>query len=259
MARCFHPLFLDFHPTASHRQGFAARMSRRGPRARRCIAAVLASVVGKRPAHRLRIIIPTSAGGRVRRCTPPPGARPAYDQYGQQGPQVYSAHGAPPAYDQYGRQGPQVYSGRGAALAPDRYQGRTPHNCIEMPRGGRGSGTRPDDLLMSLRTATPCHPSSKIRRSGPARPRIIPLRQRPPRKAVAGLVLRYTFHRERAEDRILVADLLLRIASDVPPRLDFVHVLELENDDAVRWRLAGYRKCLIAGDRARPRNRRRRS
>jgi hypothetical protein len=72
MARCFHPLFLDFHPTASHRQGFAARMSRRGPRARRCIAAVLASVVGKRPAHRLRIIIPTSAGGRVRRCTPPP-------------------------------------------------------------------------------------------------------------------------------------------------------------------------------------------
>jgi hypothetical protein len=46
MAQCFHPLFLDFHPTASHRQGFAARMSRRGPRARRCIAAVLASVVG---------------------------------------------------------------------------------------------------------------------------------------------------------------------------------------------------------------------
>jgi hypothetical protein len=27
--------------------------------------------------------------------------------------------------------------------------------------------------------------------------------------------------------------------------LNFVHVLELENDDAVRWRLAGYRKCLI--------------
>jgi hypothetical protein len=57
--------------------------------------------------------------------------------------------------------------------------------------------------------------------------------------------LRYTFHRERAEGRILVADLLLRIASDVPPRLDFVHVLELENDDAVRWGLASYRKGLI--------------
>ena len=48
-----------------------------------------------------------------------------------------------------------------------------------------------------------------------------------------------------AEGRILVADLLLRIASDVPPCPDFVHALELENDDAVRWRLARYRKCLI--------------
>jgi hypothetical protein len=63
--------------------------------------------------------------------------------------------------------------------------------------------------------------------------------------ALKGLVLRYTFHCERAEGRILVADLLLRIASDFAPRLDFVHVLELENDDAVRWRLASYRKCLI--------------
>src|SRR4029077_11278126 len=63
--------------------------------------------------------------------------------------------------------------------------------------------------------------------------------------ASAGLVLRYTFHCERAEGRILVADLLLRIESDVPPRPDFVHVLELENDDAIRWRLARYRKCLI--------------
>ena len=50
---------------------------------------------------------------------------------------------------------------------------------------------------------------------------------------------------ERAEGRILVADLLLRIAGDVPPCLDFVHVLELENDDAVRWGLASYRKGLI--------------
>jgi hypothetical protein len=57
--------------------------------------------------------------------------------------------------------------------------------------------------------------------------------------------LRYAFHCERAEGRVLVADLLLRIASDVPPRLDFVHVLKLENDDAVRWGLARYRKCLI--------------
>src|SRR6185437_2536582 len=63
--------------------------------------------------------------------------------------------------------------------------------------------------------------------------------------ALAGLVLRYTFHCERAEGRILAADLVLRIASDVAPRLDFVHVVELENDDAVRWRLSGYRKCLI--------------
>ena len=57
--------------------------------------------------------------------------------------------------------------------------------------------------------------------------------------------MRYTFHCERAEGRVLVADLLLRIASDVPPRLDFVHVLELENDDAVRWGLASYQKSLI--------------
>src|SRR5262249_39739641 len=58
-------------------------------------------------------------------------------------------------------------------------------------------------------------------------------------------VLRYAFHCERAEGRVLAADLLLRIAGGLPPRLDFVHVLELENDDAVRWRLASYRKGLI--------------
>jgi hypothetical protein len=57
--------------------------------------------------------------------------------------------------------------------------------------------------------------------------------------------LRYAFHCECAEGRVLVADLFLRIASDVAPRLDFVHVLELQNDDAVRWGLAGYRKRLI--------------
>jgi hypothetical protein len=55
----------------------------------------------------------------------------------------------------------------------------------------------------------------------------------------------YAFHCERAENRVLVADLLLRIASGAPPRLDFVHVLELENDDAVRWGPATYRKGLI--------------
>jgi hypothetical protein len=53
--------------------------------------------------------------------------------------------------------------------------------------------------------------------------------------------LHYAFHCERAEGRVLVADLFLRIASDVPPRLDFVHVLKLE----VRWGLASYRKGLI--------------
>jgi hypothetical protein len=63
--------------------------------------------------------------------------------------------------------------------------------------------------------------------------------------ALARSVLRYAFHCERPEGRVLVADLLLRIASDVPPRLDFVHVLELENDDTVRWGLASYRKGLI--------------
>jgi hypothetical protein len=68
---------------------------------------------------------------------------------------------------------------------------------------------------------------------------------KPSEAALARSVLRYTFHCERAEGRVLVADLLLRIASDVPPRLDFVHVLELENDDAVRWGLASYRKGLI--------------
>ena len=48
--------------------------------------------------------------------------------------------------------------------------------------------------------------------------------------------MRDPFHCERAEGGVLAADLLLRIAGRVPPRLDFVHVLELENDDAVRWR-----------------------
>jgi hypothetical protein len=56
------------------------------------------------------------------------------------------------------------------------------------------------------------------------------------RKARLGLrlarsVLRYAFHCERAEGRVLPADLLLRIAGGASPRLDFVHVLELENDD----------------------------
>ena len=58
-------------------------------------------------------------------------------------------------------------------------------------------------------------------------------------------VLRYAFHCERAESRVLAANLFLRIACGVPPRLDFVHVLELENDDAVRWGLATYRKGLV--------------
>jgi len=62
---------------------------------------------------------------------------------------------------------------------------------------------------------------------------------------LARSVLRYAFHCERAEVRVLATDLLLRIASGVPPRLDFVHVLELENDDAVRWGLANYRKGLV--------------
>jgi hypothetical protein len=62
---------------------------------------------------------------------------------------------------------------------------------------------------------------------------------------LAPSVLRYAFHCKRSEGRVFAADLLLRIAGGVPPRLDFVHVLELENDDAVRWGLASYRKSLI--------------
>jgi len=97
--------------------------------------------------------------------------------------------------------------------------------------------------------------------------RLAMVAQRPPASAAVGLqwshtgaragrlslrkplwhvsILHYAFHCERAEGRVLVADLLLRIASDVPPRLDFVHVVELQNDDAVRWGLASYRKGLI--------------
>ena len=66
-----------------------------------------------------------------------------------------------------------------------------------------------------------------------------------PRLAFGRSVLRYAFHCERAEGRVLATDLLLRIAGGVPPRFDFVHVLELENDDAVRWGLTSYRKSLI--------------
>jgi hypothetical protein len=62
---------------------------------------------------------------------------------------------------------------------------------------------------------------------------------------LARSVLRYAFHCERAEGRVLAADLLLGIAGGVPPRLDFVHVLELDNDYAVRRRLTSYRKGLI--------------
>jgi hypothetical protein len=62
---------------------------------------------------------------------------------------------------------------------------------------------------------------------------------------LARSILRYAFHCEGAEGRVLAADFFLRIARSVPPRLDFVHVLELENDDAVRGGLASYRKGLI--------------
>ena len=62
---------------------------------------------------------------------------------------------------------------------------------------------------------------------------------------LARSVLCYAFHRERPEGRVLAADLLLRIAGGVPPRPDLVHVLELDNDDAVRWGLASYREGLI--------------
>ena len=48
-------------------------------------------------------------------------------------------------------------------------------------------------------------------------------------------ILGYAFHCERAKGRVLVANLLLRIASGVPPPLDLIHILELENDDAIRW------------------------
>ena len=76
----------------------------------------------------------------------------------------------------------------------------------------------------------------KQRRSSPKLELSVGCRSRPcPEPTLAGLVLDYTLHCERAEPRIFFADLLLRITSDVPPRLDFVHVLELENDNAVRW------------------------
>ena len=55
----------------------------------------------------------------------------------------------------------------------------------------------------------------------------------------------YAFHCERAEGRIFAADILLRIARNIPPPLDFLHILELENDDAFRWGFACYREGLI--------------
>ena len=57
---------------------------------------------------------------------------------------------------------------------------------------------------------------------------------------LARLALHYTFHRECAEGRVLITDLLLRIASGFPPPFDFIHILELKNEDAIRWGLASY-------------------